>query len=56
VVLDFAGLTLLYPEQFAIADCDVLLDTASTRQVLKWSPLHGDIEMMTAAYDALYPL
>jgi dTDP-glucose 4,6-dehydratase len=50
--LDLAGLTLLYPEQFSIADHDILLDTADTRRVLKWSPQHGDIEMMTAAYDA----
>lgn len=50
--LNSAGLTLLYPEQFEIADRDILLDTAETRHVLKWSPLHGDIEMMTAAYNS----
>jgi hypothetical protein len=49
--LDRAGLTLLYPEQFGIADADILLDTASTRDELGWRPEHGDIEMMCRAYD-----
>jgi nucleoside-diphosphate-sugar epimerase len=50
--LDSIGATLLYPEQFGIADIDILLDTSETRRVLGWAPRYGDIEMMKAAYDA----
>ena len=32
--LDRLGATLLYPEQFLIADRDILLDTSATRSVL----------------------
>lgn len=51
-LLDKAGLTLLYPEQFGIADADILLDTTSTRQELGWAPAMDDIDMMNAAYAA----
>jgi nucleoside-diphosphate-sugar epimerase len=50
--LDFAGLTVLYPEQFGIADLDILLDTSATRSELEWEPSIDDIAAMTAAYDA----
>ena len=50
--LDFAGLTLLYPEQFGIADLDILLDTSATLAELGWKPATGDIAAMKAAYDA----
>jgi len=51
-VLDFAGLTLMYPEQFGIADLDILLDTSATRSELGWEPSIDDVAAMTAAYDA----
>lgn len=51
-LLDKVGLTLLYPEQFGIADADILLDTISTRRELGWAPAMDDIDMMNAAYDA----
>ena len=51
-LLDRSGLTLLYPEQFGIADADILLDTNSTRRELGWTPAIDDIDMMNAAYDA----
>jgi nucleoside-diphosphate-sugar epimerase len=51
-MLDRIGLTLLYPEQFRIADADMVLDTTSTRDELGWRPEHDDIEMMRRAYDA----
>lgn len=51
-MLDQFGATLLYPEQFGIADLDILLDTSETERVLGWTPLKGDIEMMNAAYVA----
>lgn len=50
--LDFAGLTVMYPEQFGIADLDILLDTSATRSELEWEPSIDDIAAMTAAYDA----
>jgi nucleoside-diphosphate-sugar epimerase len=50
--LDRIGLTLLYPEQFGIADIDILLDTSDTERELGWHPLRDDIDMMNAAYDA----
>ena len=49
--LDFAGLTLMYPEQFGIADLDILLDTSATRSELEWEPSIDDIAAMNAAYD-----
>jgi hypothetical protein len=52
MALDFAGLTVLYPEQFGIADLDILLDTSATRSELEWEPSIDDIAAMTAAYDA----
>ncbi|HJS44918.1 MAG TPA: NAD(P)-dependent oxidoreductase [Rhizomicrobium sp.] len=51
-VLDSIGLTLLFPEQYGIADADVLLDTSSTRRELQWQPQNSDIGEMILAYDA----
>ena len=50
--LDALGLPLLYPEQFRIADADILLDTAETRRVLGWEPADEDTGSMIAAYRA----
>jgi nucleoside-diphosphate-sugar epimerase len=50
--MDAVGFTLLFPEQFGIADIDILLDTSETRRVLGWASLRGDVDMMNAAYDA----
>lgn len=49
--LDKFGLTLLYPEQFAIADQNILLDCNKTIQELGWAPSCSDIDAMCAAYD-----
>lgn len=49
--LDRIGLTLLYPEQFAIADADYVLDTSRTARVLSWQPAHNDRDILAAAYD-----
>jgi dTDP-glucose 4,6-dehydratase len=49
--LDRAGLTLLYPEQFAIADSDYVLDTASTTAALDWSPVRRDQDIIFEAFD-----
>lgn len=51
-LMDSVGLTLLYPEQFEIADINIILDTSDTFRILGWEPLANDTEMMTAAYDA----
>ena len=50
--LDKAGMNLLYPEQFAIADKDVLLDTSLTQEILGWCTSKSDILAMCQAYDA----
>lgn len=49
--LDKYGMTLLYPEQFGIADKDVLLDTSDTNNILGWHPSRSDIDAMCDAYD-----
>ncbi|MDW9713539.1 NAD-dependent epimerase/dehydratase family protein [Sinorhizobium meliloti] len=49
-LLDRAGLTLLYPEQFAIADIDYVLNTEGTTKHLSWVPLRSDLEIMLEAY------
>jgi len=49
--LDKCGLTLLYPEQFGIADKDVLLDTIDTNNTLGWKPSRKDIDAMCDAYN-----
>jgi dTDP-glucose 4,6-dehydratase len=49
--LDWAGLTVLYPEQFQIADLDYIVDTRRTAEVLSWTPKFSDHDMMIAAYE-----
>ena len=48
--LDLAGLTLLYPEQFAIADSDYVLDTEATQHALGWTPARRDEDIIFDAY------
>lgn len=50
-ILDKLGLTLLYPEQFKIADADYVLDTTLTRETFGWTPAHRDTDIMFEAYD-----
>ena len=49
-LLDTIGLTLLYPEQFAIANIDYVLDTDHTVFFLNWKPLKNDIDIISDAY------
>jgi dTDP-glucose 4,6-dehydratase len=49
-LLDRAGATLLYPEQFAIANSDYTLDTALTSAVLGWAPARGDRDIIFEAF------
>ena len=51
-MLDALGRPLLYPEQYGIADADVLLDTGSTQARLGWQPAEDDISAMVKAYRA----
>ena len=50
-LLDVAGIPLMYPEQFGIADKDILLDTASTTATFSWSPSESDETILRDAYD-----
>lgn len=52
MALDVVGATLMYPEQFRIADLDILLDTSATRDRLDWAPAIDDVSAMITAYDA----
>ena len=49
-LMDRAGATLLYPEQFAIADSDYVLDTAPTTAALGWSPARRDEDIIFEAF------
>jgi dTDP-glucose 4,6-dehydratase len=49
-VLDAIGLTVLYPEQFLIADRNYLVDTRATEQELGWVAKFNDYEMMMEAF------
>lgn len=49
-VLDTLGMTLLYPEQYAIADADYVLDTTATAQALVWGPTRRDEDILWEAF------
>ena len=49
-MLDKIGLTLMYPEQFMIADEEYILDITDTKKDLAWQPQHNDADMLTEAY------
>nr|WP_310524343.1 NAD(P)-dependent oxidoreductase [Polymorphobacter sp.] len=49
-LMDRAGATLLYPEQFAIADSDYVLDTGPTTAALGWSPARRDEDIIFEAF------
>ncbi|MHC2303316.1 NAD-dependent epimerase/dehydratase family protein [Rhizobium mongolense] len=49
-LLDRAALTLLYPEQFAIANIDYVLNTESTTKNLGWTPSKSDMDIIFEAY------
>jgi len=48
--LDRLGMTVLYPEQYQIADLNYVVDTSRTSKVLSWAPRYSDYDMMIAAY------
>lgn len=49
-VLDKIGLTLMYPEQFMIADEEYILDISETEDDLDWHPQYNDEDMLKEAY------
>ena len=48
--LDNIGLTLMYPEQFMIADEEYILDITETEKELGWQPQYNDADMLAEAY------
>jgi dTDP-glucose 4,6-dehydratase len=50
--LDSAGIPLLHPEQFLIADQNYIVDTSATEATLGWRPKRSDQDMLMGAYDA----
>ena len=49
-LLDDIGLTLMYPEQFMIADEEYILDISETKEDLVWQPKYNDADMLAEAY------
>ena len=49
-VMDKIGLTLMYPEQFMIADEEYVLDISETMKDLDWHPKYNDRDMLIEAY------
>jgi len=49
--LDVINFSLLYPEQYLIADKDYLLDTSSLKDEFGFIPKYTDIEMISSAYE-----
>lgn len=50
--LDRVGLPLLYPEQFAIAAMDYVLDCSASQAALGWRPTRRDEDILWEAYCA----
>lgn len=48
--LDNIGLTVMYKEQFMIADEEYILDISETEKDLDWHPLYNDEDMLKDAY------
>lgn len=49
-MLDKIGLTIMYPEQFMIADEEYILDISETEKDLGWTPKYNDEDMLKEAY------
>lgn len=49
-LLDNFGLTLMYPEQFMIADEEYILDITDAKNDLAWQPQYNDADMLAEAY------
>lgn len=49
-MFDAAGLTIMYKEQYMIADEEYILDISETEKDLGWHPQYNDADMITEAY------
>ena len=49
-IFDNIGLTIMYPEQFMIADEEYILDISKTEEDLGWKPKFNDEDMLIEAY------
>ena len=49
-IMDNIGLTVMYPEQFMIADEEYILDISKTEKELGWHPKYNDEDMLIEAY------
>ncbi len=49
-LFDNVGLTIMYPEQFMIADEEYILDISKTEEELNWKPKYNDEDMLIEAY------
>ena len=50
-VLGYMGLSLMYREQFEIADENYILDIQETKDELGWKPKYNDKDMLYQAYE-----
>jgi dTDP-glucose 4,6-dehydratase len=55
-LLDVLGFPLMFPEQYGIADRDILLDTSTTAATFSWEPSQSDIDILIDAYDGFMTL
>ena len=53
-LLDTVNLTILYPEQFILADQDYILDIESLKENLGLYPRFNDQEILLEAYQSYY--
>jgi dTDP-glucose 4,6-dehydratase len=49
-VFDWAGIPIMYKEQFMIADEEYILDISETEKDLGWTPKYSDSDMIKEAY------
>jgi dTDP-glucose 4,6-dehydratase len=49
-IFDSIGLSIMYKEQFMIADEEYILDISETEKELDWHPLYNDSDMIKSAY------
>lgn len=50
-LLDRLGISIMYPEQYMIADENYLLDIKKAQNVINWHPQFSDQDMIIQAYD-----
>jgi len=49
-IFDTIGLSIMYKEQFMIADEEYILDISDTETELGWEPKYNDADMISQAY------